>query len=77
MFTDSIIFKEKICCSFLPIGVGEGLPVTKLGQSVFFRGRHKCMASYLVWCLWLIMEENGVIFVLRVFVGLKRIIEDK
>ena len=44
MFTDSIIFKEKICCSFLPIGVGEGLPVTKLGQSVFFRGRHKCMA---------------------------------
>ena len=30
---------------------------------------------YLVRYIWLIMEESGVFFVLRVFVGLKRIIE--
>ena len=31
---------------------------------------------YLVWCLRLIMEESGAISVLRVLVGLKRIIKE-
>ena len=32
---------------------------------------------YLVWCLWQIIDKSGDILVLRVFVGLKQIIEER
>ena len=52
------------------MGYPGGGRFTKL---VFSRGRFN---RYLVLGLWLIMGESGVNFVLRVFVGLKRIIEE-
>ena len=45
-----------------------------------FGGYHRYMTLkriYLVWCLWFIMEKKSTVnFVLKVFMSLKRIIEE-